>query len=176
MHRTKVTRIAHVLSTSVWGIERVCLGEWCLGKFSSHLPKSSIKFTGLVNSLHTMHLYIGTHFTEVNLAVVNFSHTTFSQTAGVRVRSRSRWLCWSILLHQRCLMCVCAYANTWPIYGCDLGYPWKSKCDNIRSNQFTKIFTLENFPLYGTDFLQEDYFYWGKNGVSLPACIPSHYT
>jgi len=53
---------------------------------------------------------------------------TFSQTAGVRVRSRSRW---SILLHQRRLMCACTYANTWPVYGCGftyLSYPRKLKC------------------------------------------------
>ena len=95
--------------------------------------------------------------------IANFSHTTFShdilQTAGVRVRSRLRWLCWSILLHRRRLMCMCTYANTWPVYGCDLGHPWKLKCENIQSNQFANIFTLEYFLLYGTDFLQKDYFY-----------------
>jgi len=44
------------------------------------------------------------------------------QTAGVRVRLRSRWVCWNILLHQRGLTYVCACANTWPVYGCGFTY------------------------------------------------------
>ena len=81
--------------------------------------------------------------------IANFSHMIFSQTAGVR----SRWLCWSILLHQRCLTCTCAcaYANTWPVYKCGftyLGYPRKLKCKNVQSDQSSKVFTLESFSHY----------------------------
>ena len=44
------------------------------------------------------------------------------------------------------------YANTLPVYVCgftNLDYPQKLKCENVRSDQFTKVFTLENFLLYG---------------------------
>ena len=48
--------------------------------------------------------------------------------------------------------CAYAYTNAWPVYECGftyLGYPRKLKRENVESDQSTKIFTLENFLLYG---------------------------
>jgi len=42
-------------------------------------------------------------------------------------------------------------ANTWPVYVCGftyLDYPQKLKCEYVRSDQFAKVFTLENFLPY----------------------------
>jgi len=68
---------------------------------------------------------------------------TFSQTAEVsEIDGFAEVFCWSILLHQRRLTFACAYAITWPVYGCGftyLGYPQKLKCENVRSDQSTKI-------------------------------------
>ena len=48
---------------------------------------------------------------------------------------------------------MCAYANTWPVYGCGftyLGYPQKLKCEMFEVTNPWKFFTLKNFPLYGS--------------------------
>ena len=94
--------------------------------------------------------------------IAKFSHTTVSQTAGVRVRLRSRWLCWSILLHRRCLTCMCAYVckhvarlcvwlhlpglsskikmqicSKWPI--CESFHPWKFPAIQCQATHLTDV-------------------------------------